>query len=174
MDEGLADSFLRCCTSGLSGVDRSVLVGEVSLSELLGVGRSFLSERVPGSDRLPVGFYITFWDLLGEVFLEVMRSCFRKCVLPAFQYDGIVRLLPKPGDLRFLANWRPIFLLNVDYKIVLKLLAGHCRDVLGSVVSVEQFCGIPGRSLLHWNSLFRDLNVYISEFRLLAAMISLD
>lgn len=100
-DVVLADSFLRGCALGLSVEDCSMLVRDVLLSELLGVVQFFWSRRVPGSYGLPLEFYITFWDVVGEFFLEVVRSCLQGCFLPESQYDGFVQLLPKPGDLSF-------------------------------------------------------------------------
>ena len=42
---------------------------------------------------------------------------------------GILNLLPKKEkDVRFLANWRPVSLLNTDYKILAKSNSLHNRS----------------------------------------------
>jgi len=39
------------------------------------------------------------------------------------QYKGTITLVFKSGEREDVKNWRPITLLNVDYKILSKLLA---------------------------------------------------
>ena len=42
------------------------------------------------------------------------------------QKIGIINLIPKKDkDLRYLKNWRPVSLLNTDYKIIAKVLANR-------------------------------------------------
>ena len=49
---------------------------------------------------------------------------FENGTLTQNQKLGILNLLPKTEkDVRYLANWRPVSLLNTDYKILTKALA---------------------------------------------------
>lgn len=44
--------------------------------------------------------------------------------LTSLQKQGIISLIPKPDkDLTNISNWRPISLLNVDYKLARKTIA---------------------------------------------------
>ena len=44
------------------------------------------------------------------------------------QKQSIITLLPqKNNDVRFLKNWRPISLLNTDYKIMTKCIATRLK-----------------------------------------------
>ena len=47
-----------------------------------------------------------------------------------------------------LKYWRPISLLNVDYKVVSKSLANRLSRVLHIIVSEDQTCSVPGRSII--------------------------
>lgn len=42
----------------------------------------------------------------------------------------------KDKGKRFIKNWRPIFLLNVDYKLISKALAARLKKVLTNVISL--------------------------------------
>ena len=54
--------------------------------------------------------------------------------------------LPKPDkDIRLLKNWRPISLLNTDYKILTKLLANRLQNVIHKIVSEDQTGYIKNR-----------------------------
>ena len=62
------------------------------------------------------------------------------------QRRGILNIIPKKDkDLRHLANWRPLTLLNTDYKILTKLLALRLQKVLPSIISPDQTGYLKGR-----------------------------
>lgn len=48
-------------------------------------------------------------------------------------------------DQRYIANWRPITLLNADYKIYTKALALRLQRVMGSLIHHNQMGFMPGR-----------------------------
>ena len=51
----------------------------------------------------------------------------------------MITLIEKKGkDKRFLKNWRPISLINVDAKIASKCLAFRIRNVLSSLIQSDQ------------------------------------
>ena len=71
---------------------------------------------------------------------------FVKVELSISQRQGIIRLIPKKNkNLSLLNNWRPISLLNVDYKIATKALALRLRKVLPSIISDVETGYIEGR-----------------------------
>ena len=51
------------------------------------------------------------------------------------------------NDRFYLKNWRPISLLNVDYKIGAKALANRLQNVLHYIINPDQTCNIPGRTI---------------------------
>ena len=55
-------------------------------------------------------------------------------------------MLPKTGkDLRWLKNWRPLSLLNTDYKILAKIFARRLQVVLPNLIDEDQVAYIKGR-----------------------------
>ena len=62
------------------------------------------------------------------------------------QRRGAITLIPKEdSDLSSLNNWRPITLLNLDYKIASKVIAKRLEKVLSLLVSPDQTGFIKGR-----------------------------
>ena len=79
--------------------------------------------------------------------------------------SSVTRLVHKKDDRRNLKNWRPISLLNVDYKICSKTLPLRLKRVLGSVVNPDQTCSVPGRSISSNLALLRDTLHFIEKRR---------
>ena len=44
----------------------------------------------------------------------------------------------KGKDKRYIKNWRPIFLLNVDAKIISKVMANCLKKVIGTLFPVTK------------------------------------
>ena len=60
--------------------------------------------------------------------------------------QSIITLLPKINDdVRFLKYWRPISLLNTDYKIMTKCIATRLKNNLIKIISKSQSGFIKGR-----------------------------
>jgi len=73
-----------------------------------------------------------------------------------------------------LKNWRPISLLNTDYKICTKVLANRLRKVILLILSEDQTCSILDRSIFENLFLISNTIDYVNHKQLLAAVISLD
>ena len=65
-------------------------------------------------------------------------------------------MLYKKGDPREIRNYRPITLLNVDYKIMAHALVARLKAVIDDIVSKEQLGFVPGREI-HESTLFLKL-----------------
>ena len=55
-------------------------------------------------------------------------------------------MIEKKGrDKRYVNNWRPISLLNVDTKLLSKVVAFRIKKVIATLVSNDQTAYVPGR-----------------------------
>ena len=88
--------------------------------------------------------------------------------------ESITRLIFKKGDKRNLKNWRPISLLNVDYKICSKALTNRLALVLHKIIDTDQTCSIPGRSIFSNLNLIRDVLNYIEKTNETGILLSKD
>ena len=82
--------------------------------------------KTPGSDGLPADFYKVFWNDIADYFLKSINYAYQTGQMSITQRRGIVKLIPKKdAELYLTKNWRPISLLNCDYKIAAKAIANR-------------------------------------------------
>ena len=104
------------------------------------------NQKSPGSDGLTVEFYKIFWNDIKHFYIRSINYSYKNGSLTELQKQGVITLLPKPNkDIEKLENWRPISLLNVDYKIATKAIANRIKPIITSIVDNSQTGFIKGR-----------------------------
>ena len=161
-------------TARLSDSDRTACEGPLTLAEATEALRWANRNKSPGADSLSVEFYSHFWDSLGEVLVAVFNQGLQNRELPNSMKASITQLVHKKDDKRNLKNWRPISLLNVDYKICAKAVSIRLAKVLGSIVDPDQTCSIPGRTIFSNLALLRDTLAFIERKNETGILLSLD
>ena len=91
--------------------------------------KSLPNNKAPGSDGFTTEFYKFFWADIKQLVFDSFAYSFHSELLSSDQKRALLTLLPKLGkDLRYLKNWRPLSLLNTDYKILTKLLSVRLQE----------------------------------------------
>ena len=99
-----------------------------------------------------------FWDLLGPLLLKVYDESFERGLLPENMRVGGKTLLEKRDKNRLkLANWRPISLLGVDYKLLAKCMGERLKKVLPNLIHPDQNGFVPGGNIFFSTHTIRDL-----------------
>lgn len=111
---------------------------------------------------------------MKEDLCEMVNYVFECGELSESQKDGVVTLIFKKGDPTEIKNYRPITLLNVDYKIIAKLLACRLKGVVRSVVGESLVCAVPGRSVWENLILVRDVVSDVWDRKCGVALLSFD
>ncbi|VDI61823.1 Hypothetical predicted protein [Mytilus galloprovincialis] len=131
--------------------------------------------KSPGSDGLTVEFYCTFFSSLKDILLKLFEEIEKYSKLSRSMRCGIISLIfKKKGDKRFLKNYRPISLLQVDYKILAKVMANRFKQVLCKIVSKCQSCCIPGRDIADTIANIRDVLDLIESEELEGYLLKMD
>ena len=99
-----------------------------------------------GDDGFPVKFYEAFLDLLGGNLLDCYNEGFNEEQLSISQRRGIISLKPKGDEnLNEITCWCPVTLLNVNYKIITRIIATRIEPSLPSLIHSDQTGFIKGR-----------------------------
>ena len=120
-------------------------------------------------------FYKYFFDLLGADLISSLNQAFEVGELSISQRRGVITLIPKEdSDLLDLQNWRPITLLNIDYKIASKTLAKRIENVLPKLVHPDQTGFMKGRYIGENIRLICDVMEYTVVEKKGGILVSLD
>ena len=108
----------------LSEEEKVKIDDPITLPKLKQVLKLMPRNKTPGNDGLPTEFYLTFFDILGPVVnWKCINENFKTGILTCSQRQASVSLLDKSGkDNHLLKSWPPISLINVDAKIINKIL----------------------------------------------------
>ena len=130
----------------LTGEQTNICEGPLKVEELLKSLTNMENNKSPGNDGLTKEFYVTFWKDIKDSFIKSIKESKRVKMLTSSQRKAIIKLLEKGNkDKRFIYNWRPISLLNVDLKIISKALSERLKKVLPLLISPSQTAYVRNR-----------------------------
>ena len=147
----------------LSENNKELCEGYITEQEAYKALKAMNNNKTPGEDGLTKEFYMYFWDLIGKDLIENLNNCLLKGQMSDSMKTAIISLLYKKGDRKDIRNWRPISLLNIDYKILTKVLATRIKKVLPSIIDMNQTCGVKGRNISDHLLLIYYLEKYINN-----------
>ena len=132
------------------------------------------NNKSPGSDGLTTEFYKIFWTDVKHFLINSLNYSYRNGDLTDLQKQSIT-LLPKGDkDTWYLENWRPISLLNVDYKIATQSIANRLKKVITIIISNAQTGFVKGRYIGENIRLLCEIIEYANEHNLPALLFFSD
>lgn len=118
---------------------------EVTQEEVRAALGKMAAGKAPGVDGLPA----ELWQLGQGVWVPLLSKLFTALGstghLPAGFSMGCVTPLHKAGEAAVVTNYRPITLLNADYKLLARVLASRFGMVMQGSFSSAQTAFLPGR-----------------------------
>ena len=135
------------------------------------------SNKTPGNDGITREFYIfkIFFDLIKDLLLSSINYSWEVGELSTSQKQVVITLIEKKGkDKRYIQNWRPISLLNVDVKLISKVLAMRLKKVIDKVIRPDQTAYIPGCLIGKSIRLISDILEYTEVEQMEGCMFAAD
>lgn len=158
----------------LSTEDSKSCEGQLSVDECKAALKEFKSNKSPGNDGITAEFYKKFWPMFGPLMVAAFNESYIKGELSTSQRQAVITLLDKGKDRCLLKNWRPISLLNVDYKIIAKAIANRFTKYLPNLINNNQAGYVKDRNILDNVRTVVDILEYLKEKQLPGILINVD
>lgn len=172
----------------LSSEQRGHMGKDIEYAEVQCAISEAANGKAPGIDGIPA----ELWKILQEEYIndttkrkpafdvvKILRDVYRD--IAEFGVDqttefalGWICPIYKKKDKREISNYRPITLLNVDYKIFTKILANRLAEVAGDIVHPDQAGFIPDRRIHHQTKLTKQVIDLCEADEINGVIIALD
>jgi len=127
--------------------DLQALNDPVTMNELENTIKWFQKEKSPCPDGWTIEFYLAFFDIIGADILRVVEEIRTSGQLYHAINSTFIALIPKSDSPTSFADFRPISLCNVLYKIISKIIANRIRPILSQHIAPQQFAFLENRQI---------------------------
>ena len=152
--------------------------GPITEYELLNALKSMPNNKSPGNDDLTKEFYETFWEEIKIPLRNIITISYQNGELSTSLRQlrpVVIKLIEKKDkDKKLIKNWRPISLLNVDTKLISKVLAERLKKILPSLISKNQTAYVKGRFISEGGRLISDILEISDNLKVKGFLMTLD
>ena len=170
------NSFLKTLNLPVMTKEQNDKLGaEITTLEIQNAIKRLKNNKSPGSDGFTSEWYKAFKEVLVPLLLTTFNWALKKSEIPPSWKEAIISLIPKEGKDRLeCGSYRPISILNVDYRIYTSIMSKRMENILPTLINNDQTGFISKRQTQ--DNIRRTLHImnHIQKYKEKAMLISLD
>ena len=147
----------------------------LTIKERLKALKDMASGKTLGIHELPAEFYKTFWDDIAPSLIASLNCAYKAGTLSVSQRQGVIKLIPKKdANLHLIKNWRPLTLLNCDYKIATKAITNRIKSGIPQLINNDQTDFLKGRFIGENIRLINNVINYTAQHEIPGLLLFID
>ena len=145
----------------------------ITCNEIRSAIQTLNPNSAPGLDGFTPKLYSSFPSLI-PILCQTFNNVYLQKKLAHSQSLALIKLIPKIPNPISVKDWRPISLLNTDYKILSSIISSRLKPLLNSVISLQQQCGLPNRQIFNNHLNILSAINYTNDFPHPLAILQID
>jgi len=174
IDEHNAKQMMECVTQTEPSVMCTALEAPITMEELRHAISKGKSHKAPGPDGIGLEFYKTAWETIKVELLQIMNLIYLEGIILRKQLQGLIVCIPKHAQPKTIDDYRPLTLMNIDYKILTRIIAERLRPFMPTILHPHQFCGLQGNSVFEAVAVVREAIAYAETAKKPICIVSID
>ena len=145
------NSFLYLTSGDMPNIPKEanmVLENPITRDELHTAVKNGKRHKSPGPDGISHEFYKYMWETCNEDLLDVLNNMYIEGEASTGQKHGHIVCLPKVNNPVSPEHYRPLTIINTDYKLLTRILAYRLRPWMEEVIHHNQYCGRNGKQYM--------------------------
>ena len=163
-----------CRVKSITPETNTALEEPISLEELRHAIIQEKANKASGQDGICLEFFGTAWDVIKHEMLTIMNHMYIDGRTSVRQRQGLIFCLPKTPHPKNVGDYRPLTLLNTDYKIMARIIANRIRPFLAAILHPNQHCGVQGNSVFEAVAAVRETVAHAEVTKTPLCIVSID
>lgn len=139
--------------------DKLNLIKPFAMEEIKKVVMGMKENSAPRPNGYGVVFFKRFWEFLKDDMGAMFGDLYKGDLDVKSLNYGVITLVPKLKEANNIKHFRPICLLNVDFKCITKVLTNMLVPVARSIIGKNQTGFVKGRNILEGVVVLHELRV---------------